>query len=194
MSNRAVIILDESGSMFSRISDTVGAIQLFISEQRRLTPDLLVTLVTFNSSGERTVWEDKPVQQCTFTRNDLYPNGNTPLLDAIGHTVNRFKRRKGDKVVVAILTDGQENSSSEFSKADIQRIIEKKNPRNWQFAYLGVGLDDIQDGLSSGFNIRSSNVYGTFTGATTVLAAASSDFYSGSTDEVTLNENVTTTP
>ena len=162
MSKRAVIILDRSGSMKSQISDVVGGMEAFFAAQRVENPDLLVTLTTFNTQV-RNVYSNRPVSQCTFTRSDYYPSGGTALMDAVGEVVSDIAREKGEKVLVIVLTDGHENSSSRWNKAQIKALIEKKNPKNWQFIFLGVGIDQFDDAVSMGINLgTSTRSYGTF--------------------------------
>jgi uncharacterized protein YegL len=45
-------------------------------------------------------------------------------------------------VVCIIMTDGQENASSRFTKADIQgKIVRREQAGNWTFVYLGANQD-----------------------------------------------------
>lgn len=59
------------------------------------------------------------------------PRGGTALLDAVGRAINETGERLGKMaeedrpglVVFVVLTDGQENSSQEFSKSRIKKMI-----------------------------------------------------------------------
>jgi len=48
------------------------------------------------------------------------PDASTPLYDAIGFSVNKLKRKIEDEtdyqVLVTIITDGEENSSTEYTR------------------------------------------------------------------------------
>lgn len=94
------------------------------------------------------------------------PRGGTPLLDCLGRGINDLSEhinkltddQKPDKVFFIIITDGQENSSHEFKKSDIVKLIdEKKNQDNWEFLFLSADLDAIGDARLYGIN--QTNVY-----------------------------------
>ncbi len=56
------------------------------------------------------------------------------------------------KVIMAIITDGQENSSKEFTKARVtQMITEKQKEHDWQFVFLSADLGAMQEARDIGF-------------------------------------------
>ena len=75
----------------------------------------------------------------------------TALYDAIGKSVNKIqdiaqKEIEKDEatVVVVIITDGHENSSTKFSYEQIQSMIkELEKSDNWTFSYLSNTPDAI---------------------------------------------------
>ena len=183
MSNRsAIIILDRSGSMSSQISDVVGGMEQFFVSQRESNPDLRVSLYTFNHTTQ-TIYLDRPISECTFTSKDFEPYGSTALLDAIGETINRYNRKRGEKVLVVILTDGHENSSQWWTKNRVRELINEKNPKNWQFLFLGVNLDSFDDAARIGISHTTTRGYGTFTAAAGAVGQSVSvqDWYMNST-------------
>ena len=55
------------------------------------------------------------------------------------------------RVVMVVITDGQENSSKEFRKDQIVKMIEEKQAKHdWQFVFLSADLAAISDALASG--------------------------------------------
>ena len=87
------------------------------------------------------------------------PGGNTALNDAIGITVRRVEadQPKVDKVVTVIMTDGEENSSREWTHDAVRGLIEQKEKEGtWTFVFLGAGLDAWHQGRSYG--VQSANV------------------------------------
>ena len=79
------------------------------------------------------------------------PDGMTALYDAIGHTVLQTDQRlqaegRGDeKVLVVVMTDGLENSSTDYDAHAIAELVRTYDERpNWTFVYLGAGHDTIQ--------------------------------------------------
>ena len=74
----------------------------------------------------------------------------TALYDAIGHTVLGTEQRlqaegRGrEKVLVVVMTDGLENSSTDYDAHAIAELVRAYDERpNWTFVYLGAGHDTI---------------------------------------------------
>jgi hypothetical protein len=64
------------------------------------------------------------------------------------------------KIVLAIVTDGQENASREFKKAQIMKMIEEKTKKNdWQFVFLSSDLNAIRDAEAYGIDMKSNLAY-----------------------------------
>lgn len=52
---------------------------------------------------------------------------------------------------MVVITDGQENSSCEFTKSQNSKMIEDKTlGQQWQFVFLSADLDAIHDAVSTG--------------------------------------------
>lgn len=154
------LIVDRSGSMNSIKEEAESGINAFIKEQKECEGFALLTLVQFDTSFE-TVHKGKPIE--TVTDFTLIPRGMTALLDAVGKTINETGERlnlmrEEDRpalVVVAIITDGEENSSHEFTKDQIKKMIEEQqNTYNWQFTFLGANQDAFAE--AGGMGIRQS--------------------------------------
>lgn len=112
-----VVILDRSGSMESIRDDAIGGFNAFMESQKAVAGEATSTLVQFNTTLE-TVHENVPLQDMPLLDSKTYvPGGGTALLDAVGLTVDRVGKRlavtpedkRPEKVMVAILTDGEEN-------------------------------------------------------------------------------------
>ncbi|HSK34485.1 MAG TPA: VWA domain-containing protein, partial [Propionicimonas sp.] len=64
-------------------------------------------------------------------------------------------------VVVAIMTDGMENASREFTHAAIKALVtQQEQAYNWQFLYMGADQDAIEVGASIGVRPDRSLTYG----------------------------------
>lgn len=90
-----------------------------------------MTFTLFNSEYS-IVYEGKNLKEVKPLDEETYsPGGFTALLDAIGATLSKAKNRidqlpvnrKPESVIVAILTDGQENYSREYKKEQINKLI-----------------------------------------------------------------------
>ena len=83
----------------------------------------------------------------------------TALLDAVGKTINSVRERlnktsddeKPSKVLFVITRDGYENCSKEFTQQTIKEMIEhQKIIYNWEFIFLGAGIDAVTEAASIG--------------------------------------------
>lgn len=144
-----VAIVDRSGSMDSIRDDAIGAFNSFIDEQ--LTNDVgeaNLTVALFDDRYE-IMQEGKTLTEAVkFDDKNYIPRGMTALLDAIGRTINNLIERKKqgdvDGAIIAILTDGEENSSREFSQSQIKNLIETcEKEYGWTFVYLAANQDAI---------------------------------------------------
>jgi len=70
--------------------------------------------------------------------------GNTALFDAVAETVRLADKDKleDERVLVLVMTDGQENSSRETTREQVQAIIAERTARgSYTFAYIGENPD-----------------------------------------------------
>lgn len=149
-STELVVILDRSGSMQRLAEDTIGGFNSLIESQRKLEGKCTVTTVLFDNKVE-ILYQGKNIKEVpTLTSKEYFARGSTALLDAIGITINEtnskissMKEEKPNKVLVAITTDGLENSSNEYSYSSIKSLIEEKKKLGWDFIFLGANIDAI---------------------------------------------------
>lgn len=149
-STELVVILDRSGSMQRLAEDTIGGFNSLIENQRKLEGKCTVTTVLFDNKVE-ILYQGKNIKEVpALTSKEYFARGSTALLDAIGITINETNSRissmkeeeKPNKVLVAITTDGLENSSNEYSYSSIKSLIEEKK-LGWDFIFLGANIDAI---------------------------------------------------
>jgi hypothetical protein len=150
------VVLDRSGSMASCRDDAEGGLNTFVEEQKKHTGETLFTLVQFDTDYE-FVHKGKPVREVGPC--ELVPRGATALLDAVGRAIVETGERlaampepeRPGLVVFVILTDGQENSSKEYTKSKIKEMIERQqNVYSWQFTFLGANQDAFSEAQSLG--------------------------------------------
>ncbi|MFZ4780293.1 MAG: vWA domain-containing protein, partial [Terrimicrobiaceae bacterium] len=129
-------ILDRSGSMAPVTEAAITGFNVFLRDQQKTEGQARLTLVLFDN--EYLVPLDSiPVQEAVALDTTTYvPRASTALLDAIGTTIDRVGARiaampepdRPGQVIVAILTDGYENSSEKFTWKDIShKILEQTN-------------------------------------------------------------------
>jgi hypothetical protein len=139
--------VDRSGSMQAIQQDAEGGVNAFIAEQAKAPGDALLTLVQFDTEYE-FLHRGTPIRQ--VPEYQLVPRGMTALLDAVGRAINETGERlakmdEADRpglVVFVVMTDGEENSSKEFTKAQIKQMIQHQQEKyQWHFTFLGANQD-----------------------------------------------------
>lgn len=159
-------LLDRSGSMQSIKSDTEGGFAAFIAEQRAAAGQCRVTLAQFDNAYE-VVFSGVPVEEVPAL--DLQPRGSTALLDAMGRLVTSAgaelaamqEDERPGTVIVAVMTDGHENASEEWTHPAIKALVEQQTTDYaWQFLYMGADQDAIEVGASLGVAADASVTYG----------------------------------
>jgi uncharacterized protein YegL len=158
-------LLDRSGSMQSIKTDIEGGFAAFVEEQQRAPGECRVTLAQFDDRYD-VVYSSVPVAEVPPL--DLQPRGRTALLDAMGRLITAA----GDElaalaepgrpatVVVAIMTDGYENASHEWTHPAIKALVEQQTDKySWQFLYMGAEQDAIEVGASLGVVAAASVTY-----------------------------------
>lgn len=163
-----VFVLDESGSMSSIKSDTIGSFNEFLNEQKKVDVDKATfTLVKFNSDITK-LYDNIDIKEVGSLNEDNYlPSRMTKLYDAIGFTIKDIKNKikelngesKPDKVLFVILTDGLENKSVKYKKSDIMKKITKRENKGWKFIYLGANQDAMEEGGKIGIKVNSTNTW-----------------------------------
>lgn len=197
------IVLDRTGSMETIRDDTIGGFNAFLSAQKAEPGVATLTLVQFDSQDPyELIHRFKPLAEVPeLTRETFVPRASTPLLDAIGRGINDLEKSLADleeserpsRVVMVIITDGQENASREFRKDQIEKMIRERQEKSaWQFVFLSADLEAIGDALASG--LRAAAVMGhdrDSHGTTTAWAALSrhvADYRTGRKEDVSFTE------
>ena len=152
------LVIDRSGSMEAIREDAEGGVNAFVREQAQQAGEALLTLVQFDTEYE-FVHQGVPVKRAPAYK--LVPRGSTALLDAVGRAINETgdrlaKMAEPDRpglVIFVIVTDGQENASREFSKAQIKEMIDRQQTEyHWQFTFLGANQDAFAEAGGMGID------------------------------------------
>jgi len=148
-----VFILDRSGSMAGLERDTIGGFNAMLKKQKEVEGECRITTVLFDN--QINILHDRLDIQAieSLTEKDYHVGGSTALLDAIGSTINKIgnvqkhssHEHRASKVLFVIITDGEENSSREFSSARVKKMIEHQmNKYGWEFIFLGANIDAVE--------------------------------------------------
>lgn len=194
-----IAVIDKSGSMSSVAQEAMMGFNTFLAAQKKLKDKATMNVVLFSGPDQITpLYEDrildvKEVEE--LTSENYRPNGNTALNDAIVQSMVSFKLKENamkpsqqpDKVLVIIVTDGEENSSREYPKSkidEVKKLITKRKTENWQFMFIcsteDAALTGEALGVSKGNVFQYTNdavgnniMYSTLSMATTSFRSAS---------------------
>jgi hypothetical protein len=153
------VILDRSGSMGSVREPTITGFNEFLHTQQKQHDGgrALMSLTQFDDRYEVN-FVGEPIENVPDLDTQSYvPRGRTALFDAIGRTIHEVEawtraQQWQERVLVLIVTDGQENASREYSFEAVRALIEQKEKDGWNFAYMGANQDSYAVGGS--LNIR----------------------------------------
>jgi hypothetical protein len=144
-------VLDRSGPMASLAAEAVTGFNTLITEQRAVSAQALFSLSLFDHE-DLVLYDALSLAKVPeLTTQTFVPRGGTALNDAIAAMIQRIGKRakRATRVLIAILTDGGENSSCEFSQADLlQMVTYRRTTYDWQFVFIGP-----QDALSYALSI-----------------------------------------
>lgn len=177
MKTDITVILDKSGSMESRRTDAIGGFNALVDDQKAQPGEAALSLVQFDTSYGVTFTEKAPIDVPALTMETYTPSGGTALLDAMGKTIDATGRRlaamsedaRPGKVIVVIITDGEENSSREFTYPRVNEMIcHQRDVYKWEFMFVGTNQDAIASASRIGIQASSALTYGTSPRATRV--------------------------
>jgi hypothetical protein len=80
---------------------------------------------------------------------------------------------KPGSVIVAIMTDGMENASSEWRRPDVKALVEQQtNQFAWEFLYMGADQDAVEVGKDLGVKGEQAITYGRGKSREAMIAAS----------------------
>lgn len=149
MPTHIIAVIDKSGSMGSRTNDVIGGFNNFLKDQKKIKDGSYLSLYLFDDTIKR-IHHNKDLQEIQPLNDSTYKaGGGTALLDAVGTAISDAGDYK--KVILVVITDGEENTSKSFRRDQIKNMITSKEESGWQITYLGAGVDAFGDAASTGF-------------------------------------------
>jgi uncharacterized protein YegL len=148
-----VFILDKSGSMGGLESDTIGGYNSMLEKQKAVEGECHITTVLFDNNYELLHDRIDIKAVSPITEKEYAVGGSTALLDALGRTIHKIGNAqkhtaddyRAEKVMFIIITDGEENSSREYSAEKVKAQIERQKTKyGWEFVFLGANIDAVE--------------------------------------------------
>lgn len=136
-------ILDESGSMSSITESVISGFNEYLLGLKK--SNYKFTLTKFDTTGIRTPYVNVDIKDVEpLDMKSYQPGQGTPLYDAVCETIIEVEKEAEDKqpVLVAIMTDGEENSSKEYTQTQLKKMIKRLEAKgNWTFVFMGANQD-----------------------------------------------------
>ncbi len=148
-----VFILDKSGSMSGLEKDTIGGFNGMLQKQREAEGECRITTVLFDNRYELLHDRIDIRGVGAMTEKEYTVGGSTALLDAMGRTIRKIaavqehtaEECRAEEVIFVVITDGEENSSREFSAGQVREMVKARKERDgWEFIFLGANIDAVE--------------------------------------------------
>lgn len=153
-----LFVIDKSSSMRSLAGSTISGFNETLGDIQAEDPEAPVTLVLFSDEAEM-VFASRPARQVPpLSESNYRPGGWTALYDAMGKAIQEAEPAviEGERALVCIITDGQENSSRRFDKQQAMALVQRlEGQGNWTFTYLSAAPEAFAD--ARGFGLRAGN-------------------------------------
>jgi hypothetical protein len=148
------LVIDKSGSMGGpKRAATIEAVNAFLDAQRGETEETLLSETQFDTTYD-VKFVAQRLEGIPPFGQEGHPyviGGGTALLDAVATTIKGVeawlaKHEFDGRVLTVIQTDGEENSSREWTLTAVNDLIERKRKEGWEFVFMGAGADAWQQG------------------------------------------------
>ena len=122
---------------------------------------------------------NKPIDEIKNLDKESYkPGGMTALYDAVCQTIDDVKNTTtpDQKVLTVIMTDGEENSSKEYSQEQLKAKIKELEKGNWSFVFLGANQDSWANAAKFGIpTMNAANFVATSAGVAKTMSTLASN-------------------
>jgi hypothetical protein len=147
------ILLDRTGSMEPIWSEALSSVNAYADGLATLDGgprvDADITLAVFDAQDGfqfDVLRDDVDAERWKkVTSDEVNPRGMTPLYDAIGRIVSLAEKDRPEKAVIVIMTDGEENSSEEMTKATAKAALDRVRKKGWEVVFLGAEFSNFDD-------------------------------------------------
>lgn len=154
------LIIDRSVSMALIAKEATNGLRDLIEKQKQVPGECRLSITVFDDKFD-DLFTDADIKGVDEKTISIQPRGWTRLYDAVGSTVKKLGERlnalpedqRPAAVIVAIITDGYENDSNEFTRKQVADMVkEQKEKYNWTFTFIGANQDSFAVAESIGIS------------------------------------------
>ena len=158
------LVLDASGSMASIRNTTVETLKKFFADFASSEDKTILDVWQFDDQVQHIVDGADLAQGAPVALESYTTDGCTALYDAVCKGIDELGQKfaampeeeRPDGVSFAILTDGFENASRDFTAQDVKTRIEHQSSKySWRFQFLAANQDAITAGTGLGIDAGS---------------------------------------
>mgnify|MGYP001142683211 CR=1 len=160
------ILIDTSSSMSTSIRQVKQSTLALLTDQAALGKDLTISLGIFpdrHNHRNGASWGSEhhflTPEEAKQVVSGIQAAGGTPMCDAIGNVATTVAQKifsmaaseQPEKILFAIITDGEEGHSRQYNLADIARIVtHHEDTYSWEFLYIGSNQNAYDVGKEMG--------------------------------------------
>jgi hypothetical protein len=172
----------DPGSGVTKAQLTTEGIHRLIAEQAAQPGKTTFSLVQFDTMGTDPIAWFARADDPGITSWRIMPRSGTNLLDATGTLIVQTgeslatfpENERPGRVYFVIGTDGEENSSHEYSKAQVADMIAmQRTAYGWEFIFIGADIDAFAE--AGGMGVTRGSTMTTNSANIGVAYAATSD-------------------
>lgn len=144
------MLLDRSGSMTGVLNETIDGVNSFIKRQKEdENYEIIFSLSQFDHEYEVLKNAENVKFFKELSKENYIPRGWTALRDSVSRCIGDAKKylsslkeeRKPAKVLIVIITDGEENSSKEVSDSEVRELIKDcQDNLKWEIIFLSSDI------------------------------------------------------
>jgi len=168
-------VLDKSGSMSSVRQATISGFNEYVGTLRKdKKSKYAMSFTLFDTNVEKRHVNEPLSSVENLTEVNYRPDGMTALYDAAMQTITETEKvaKKGQPVLCVIMTDGEENSSKEYTEKDLKAKTGELEKKGWTFVFLGANQDAWAVGQKFGMSQANvANYHSTVAGTRGAFAA-----------------------
>lgn len=154
---------DFSGSMESGWTETSSGFKTFVNTLKAKEDVEYVFSLTLFSTYIQKLVVARPIREVDGELlQRLRPSGGTALCDAFGGIITESKKDsfEADKIVYVIVTDGEENSSTMWTKEAVHALVDAEiSAGKSTFQYLGAQPESWSDSAQIGIAAHDTVLY-----------------------------------
>lgn len=138
------ILIDGSGSMVGKWTDTMASLQFFVDVLRAENVHSHGIVSVFDSYDMQSIQRDGLlIDWASLHREPLAPGcGSTPLYDAINLMGRELAQLDPPKCSIVIITDGEENCSRMTTADQARKVLDWLRAKGYQVTFLGADFNN----------------------------------------------------